>query len=74
MGPPNIETITDFQKMVFIYNAVNDGWTTRLLSNGQYEFKKKDVTVTSDTCLDKYLKRFIEFYKNLNVSNNKSPN
>jgi hypothetical protein len=65
MRPPKLDSITDFQKMIFIYNAVNDGWTTSILSDGRYEFKKQDQRVTSDECLDEYLKRFIEYYMTL---------
>ena len=27
-------------KMMFIYNAINDGWIVRKLNNNQYEFTK----------------------------------
>ena len=66
MRQPNLETIVDFQKMVFIYNAVNDGWTVKLLDDGRYEFRQRDNLITSDSCLDNYLKNFIEYYMKLN--------
>ena len=65
MGSPNVSTMVDFQKMVFIYNAVNDGWAVKLLDDGRYEFRKKDIRFTSDECLDGYLKDFIRFYMKL---------
>jgi len=65
MRPPNLASMVDFQKMVFIYNAINDGWSVKLLEDGRYEFQKKDVRTTSDQCLDGYLKSFIEYYMTL---------
>jgi hypothetical protein len=54
--------------MVFIYNAVNDGWTAKVLPDGRYEFRKQDQMVTSDQCLDGYLKNFISYYMKLKAS------
>lgn len=65
MTSPNLSSMVDFQKMVFIFGAVNDGWTTRLLDDGRYEFRKQDTKYTSDECLDGYLKDFIKFYLTL---------
>ena len=61
MKIPKLDSVVDFQKMVFIYNAVNDGWTTSILPDGRYEFKKQDQRLTSDQCLDEYLKNFIQY-------------
>jgi hypothetical protein len=33
--------INTFYKMLFIYNALTDGWTIRKLDNNNIEFKKK---------------------------------
>lgn len=33
--------ISQFQKMVFIYNAVMNGWTVKQLDDGRYEFTKE---------------------------------
>ena len=67
MSKPEIdlESMVDYQKMVFIYNAVNDGWGVKLLPDGRYEFRRKDERVTSDECLDTYLQQFIKFYTSL---------
>jgi hypothetical protein len=81
MKPPNLNSMVDFQKMVFIYNAVNDGWTVKILPDERYEFSKVDKRVTSDQCMDGYLKDFIEYYMQLkttkknkdNTSNSPSP-
>jgi len=65
MRAPDLSSMVDFQKMVFIYNAVNDGWNVKLLPTGNYEFTKNDHKVTSDICMDDYLKDFIRFYMQL---------
>lgn len=65
MTSPNLNSMVDFQKMVFLYNAVNDGWTVKLLPDGRYEFRRKEERVTSDEYLDGYLKKFIEYYVKL---------
>ena len=71
MRTTNLQSLVDFQKMVFIYNAVNDGWTVKQLLDGRYEFRKRDRTVTSDTCLDTYLRGFIKYYRELQNTNRK---
>tara|TARA_R100001163_G_C5059280_1_gene195955 strand:+ start:551 stop:829 length:279 start_codon:yes stop_codon:yes gene_type:complete len=68
MRPPTINSMVDFQKMVFIYNAVNDGWTVKVLPDGRYEFRKLEKRITSDQCLDEYLKKFIGYYMKLKLS------
>lgn len=73
MRPPDLNSMVDFQKMVFIYNAVNDGWTVKLLSDGRYEFCKNEQRLTSDQCLDDYLKRFIGYYMKLRQNKNTNP-
>lgn len=65
MRAPDLASMVDFQKMVFIYNAVNDGWIVNLLPDGRYEFNKDDQRVTSDVCMDDYLKNFIHYYMEL---------
>ena len=50
------------QKMIFIYNAVLDGWAVRRLDEKRFEFQKERHRVTSDVCLDNYLKDFVDYY------------
>lgn len=71
MRPPDLNSMVDFQKMVFIYNAINDGWSISLLEDGRYEFTKVDQRVTSDQCMDKYLANFIQYY--MTLKKNKNP-
>lgn len=65
MRTPNLNSMVDFQKMVFVYNAVNDGWTVKILDDGRYEFRKEDNKITSDQCMDTYLREFVQFYRKL---------
>ena len=56
----NIDNI-DLQKMIFIFNALENGWTIKK-NNEKYVFKKKHNN-KKEILLDNYLKKFI--YKNL---------
>ena len=53
-----------FQKMLFLYNAVNDGWTIRK-KNESYIFKK-DHEGKKEIFLDTYLTNFMK--NNLDIS------
>ena len=57
----------EVQKMIFIYNAVKDGWTVRMLENGKYEFKKSKTDAKQEVYLDTYISKFIR--ENLNMNN-----
>ena len=52
-------------KMLFIYNAVLNGWTVKLLSKNNFEFKKNKDNVKKELYLDDYLKHFVK--SNLNI-------
>lgn len=54
----------EFQKMAFIYNAVNSGWEVKN-RNDSYIFTKKHEG-KKEVYLDCYLQRFIE--KNMDIS------
>lgn len=47
-----------FQKMMFLYNALNDGWTVKK-KNGSYIFKK-DHEGKKEVFLDTYLTTFMK--------------
>jgi len=53
----NIE-IRKFQKMVFVYNALEDGWTITKIGDN-YIFKKKHHN-DKEIFLDSYLNQFIK--------------
>ena len=59
------------QKMVFIYNALNDGWEVKKKSDNKYIFRKSvnemSEEVKKEINLDDYLRKFIQF--NLNIDN-----
>ena len=54
-----------FQKMMFLYNALNDGWTVKK-KNGSYIFKK-DHEGKKEVFLDTYLTTFMK--DNLDIRN-----
>jgi hypothetical protein len=56
---------TEIQKMVFIFNAVNDGWTVKKLDVDTYEFNMDKEKIKKEIILDDYLKKFIK--NNLDV-------
>ena len=57
--------IISFHRMLFIYNAVLDGWTVKKLTNNNFEFKKPKDRVKKEILLDKYLEPFVK--NNLNL-------
>lgn len=59
-----IDKVT-FQKMVFIYNAIENGWTIKK-NNDSFYFTKK-LENKKEVFLDKYLSDFID--KNFNTEN-----
>lgn len=61
----NKSEIFKIQKMLFIYKAVQDGWTVKMLGNKTFEFQKNKENQQFD--LDNYLHTFIE--KNLDIGN-----
>ena len=59
----------DIQKMIFLCNALNDGWTIKKLKNNKYEFiKNKEQIIKKEIDLEE----FIKF--NLNIENIKKEN
>ena len=56
---------TQIQKMIFIFNAVNDGWTVKKLDVDTYEFNMDTEKIKKEIVLDDYLKKFIR--NNLDV-------
>lgn len=52
------------QKMVFLCNALNDGWSIKKLSNNSYEFiKNKDKLIKKEIDIEEFIKN------NLNIEN-----
>ena len=57
--------IFKIQKMLFIYKALHDGWTVKIVEKNVFEFKKNKENQQFN--LDNYLHNFVE--KNLDISN-----
>ena len=53
----NIVTI---QKMIFIYNAINAGWSVRKIKENKFEFKKPKKKIIHNFKLEKYLRDFLK--------------
>lgn len=54
------------QKMVFIYNAILQGWTVKMVDRDKFEFTK-GVINKREVNLEDYLRKFIEY--NINIEN-----
>ena len=52
-------TPTKIKKMLFIYNALSDGWTVKCIGKDQFEFLKPTVQLKKEINLDDCLKHFI---------------
>ena len=62
IGNTNIDNI-DLQKMIFIFNALENGWTIKK-NNEKYIFKKK-LKNKKEILLENYLKKFV--HKNFDI-------
>ncbi len=52
------------QQMVFLYNALNDGWSIKKINNKKYEFiKNKDKLIKKEIDIEEFMKN------NLNIEN-----
>ena len=62
---------SQFQKMVFLYNAIQDGWTVKK-QNESYVFRKKHEgkqEVFLDTYLSTFVKTNLDMYSLLSPKN-----
>ena len=61
----NIETEKDelspikIKKMIFIYNALLNGWTVKCIGKDKFEFLKPTAQLKKEITLDNCLKHFI---------------
>ena len=53
--------------MLFIYNAILNGWIVKKNKDNNFEFKKKKNNVKKEILLDNYLNIFVN--ENLNIDN-----
>lgn len=59
----------EIQKMVFIYNAINDGWSVKKIEKSKYEFTKElnNFKNKKEINFENYLKKFLLF--NMSIEN-----
>ncbi len=62
--------ITTAYKMLFIYNAVQKGWTVKKLKNTRFEFSNNKDEIKKDFYLDDFLKDFVKSNLDINILNN----
>ena len=51
----------DIQKMVFIFIALNDGWTVRKIEDDKYEFLKDTEKIKKEVVLEECIKKYIKY-------------
>ncbi len=51
----------DIQKMVFIFNALNDGWSVQKIGQDKFEFTKDKEHLKKEVNLEECIKEFINF-------------
>ena len=51
----------DIQKMVLIYNALNDGWTVKKIDNNKFELLKDKEKIKKEIILDECIKNFVNY-------------
>jgi len=56
--------IFKIQKLIFIYKALKDGWSVKMIENNVFEFKKDKKNQQFD--LDNYVNNFI--IKNMSIT------
>ena len=64
---------TKLQKMIFIYNAIEDGWEIKMNKENIYTFSKKHEN-KKEIFNDKYLTDFIKKNLKINDYNNNNIN
>jgi hypothetical protein len=52
---------TDIQKMILIFNALNDGWTVKKIDNDKFEFIKDNEHIKKEIVLEDYIKKYIKY-------------
>ena len=60
----NEETIlnyNDIRKMVFIYNALNDGWSVKKIDSEKYELTKEKDHIKKEIILNECLKKYVKY-------------
>jgi hypothetical protein len=55
------------QKMIFISNALENGWTAKQITPNKYEFTNTNTNTIKEVNLENYLKHFIK--NNISIDN-----
>jgi hypothetical protein len=56
----------DIQKMLFIFNALNDGWSVKKIDNDKFEFLKDKEKLKKEVILEDCIKKYIKYNITLN--------
>jgi hypothetical protein len=51
----------DIQKMIFIFNALNDGWTVKKIENDKYEMNKDNEDIKKEVILKDCIKKYVRY-------------
>jgi hypothetical protein len=51
----------DIQKMLFIFNALNDGWTVKKIDSDKFEFIKDNENIKKEVILEECIKKYIKY-------------
>ena len=51
----------DIQKMLFIFNALNDGWTVKKLDSDKFEFIKDNENIKKEIILEECIKKYVKY-------------
>jgi len=51
----------DIQKMIFIFNALNDGWIVKKIDNNKFKFIKNNKHIEKEIILEDYVKKYIKY-------------
>jgi hypothetical protein len=52
---------TEIQKMILIFNALNDGWTVKKIDIDKFEFIKDNEHIKKEVILEDYIKKYIKY-------------
>ena len=57
----NIEPYSkELLKMIFIYNAILNGWSVKFIETNKFEFTSSDNKIRKEFIADNFIKEFIE--------------
>ena len=51
----------DIQKMLFIFNALNDGWIVKKINDDRFEFNKDTEQIKKEVNLEECIKKYVRY-------------